>query len=285
MVSTVGVVVGMLLVSVGGYGLYVGHERRGPYELVTETPTTTARQLSAPGRVELKGTVEVADEGAGTFSSPIGRRECVLAAWSVEEYSERGKHSRWQTVASGVRSVPFFVADETGRVLVDVGDHADGGGLLGVSENAAASDGVTAGPVLAEFDRFPVAATVGAEEPAPDHVARFVAGERSVDQQTGSITNVVDIGTAHGDRRYYERTLAPGDDVYVLGDAVPRDPDADVFRAEDLVVRPGEERFVVSNERERDIVRGLRWYKLGIAGGIVAVGLGLLVLGFGLGVA
>ncbi|PSQ39198.1 hypothetical protein BRD13_04015 [Halobacteriales archaeon SW_5_70_135] len=277
MAGEVSLFVAVVLLFGGGYGLHFGLQRRGPYGLVTETPTTEIRQLREPGLVELKGTARETDDH-GTFESPIGRRSCVFAAWSVEEYQSSGKHSSWNTVASGVRSVPFAVDDDTGRVTVAPGDHVDAAGLLTGTGDAAASDGVTAGPVLAEFDSFPRVVETEAGEAPPPEVRRFVAGEGVVDEEPDA--PLLDIGRSHGDRRYYERTIGPDDRVYVLGEATARNPDAvGSFRTEDLVVRPPESTMVVSNQREQALVRQLRLYKLGVVGGTVAVAAGLLLLG------
>jgi hypothetical protein len=276
---------GVVLVGVGIYGLYFGVVRREPYELVTGTETTAARDLSTPGTVELEGRVPT---DATTFPSPIQGRECVLAAWSVEEWDERNDGSlrddRGVRKASGVWSRPFEVEDDTGRVGVAPGDHAESRGLLTPVTDTAASDGVTAGPVVAEFREFPVAETVAPGDEPPERIREFVGSERAVDRQTGSITNLIDPSHGHRHRRYAERTVAPGDEVYVLGEAVPENPDAvGDFRTEDLTVRPGDGRMVVSTLGEDELRDQFRWYRAGIAGGMVAVvaGLALLAAAFG----
>jgi hypothetical protein len=292
-------VLGMIAVGGGAFGVAWGLKRRGPYELITETPTSKILSLREPGLVELKGAVKRLDRtdlgGTGrgdaeaTFRSPLGGREdAVLAAWKVEEWNERGDHSSWQTIASGVWSVPFVLDDGTGELVVDVGDHADSAGLLSGSWNPKASDGVSFGGVMCEFSRFPAVRKLGAEEPTPDDVARFVASSRAIDPQTGSITNVVDIGNKHGDRRYYEASIVAGQDVYVLGHAYPRFRDAAApLRPEQLVVteprRDDEGMLIVSDERERDLVRQTRYHRYGLAlGGLgVVVGAALILAALG----
>ena len=88
-------VLGMIAVGGGAFGVAWGLKRRGPYELITETPTSKILSLREPGLVELKGAVKRLDRtdlgGTGrgdaeaTFRSPLGGREdAVLAAWKVE---------------------------------------------------------------------------------------------------------------------------------------------------------------------------------------------------------
>jgi hypothetical protein len=286
MASVAVVLFGVVLAGAGGFGLWWGYSRREPHELITETPTTEVRRLSEAGLVELKGEVAGPAAGADAFASPIGGDEALVAAWTVEEWDERGDHSRWRTLASGVRSVPFELDDGTGRVAVEVGDHADGG-LFTAGVDPAASDGVSFGDVLVEFDAYDTVRKVGAEEAAPASIREFVAGERTVGPQSGSITNVIDVGNAHGDRRYYEETFGPGERLYVLGRTYPRDPDpAYPLRPGELVVTAPRDdddgMLIVANEREQELVRQTRYHLLGLALGGAGLVAGLVLVGVGL---
>jgi hypothetical protein len=192
---------------------------------MVEQPTRNVRQVTDPGSVELTGEVVPAPEHAEPFEAPLsGTQNCVVAGWEVEEWSETGDHSRWTKLADGVESVPFYLDDGTDRVLVDPGSHATQGGLLGRVEDVGEfRDSVEVDGVTVDFEHVPTVREVGAEEPTPDDVARFVAHERTLDHQTGSITNLIDVGNAHGDRRYSQATIRPGQEVYLLGTARPRD--------------------------------------------------------------
>jgi hypothetical protein len=278
----------VLLVAGGGVGLF-GWRRRGLQRLVAETPTTDARAIADPGVVELTGTVEPApEEGPGTFDSPVGRRDCVVAGWEVEEWDERGDHSSWKTLGDGIRSVPFYVDDGTDRVLVDPGRHSDPAGgffeTLGDLGDFPAS--VSVDDTVVDFRTLPVVQRVGAEAETPPHIRSFVSGERAVGTQRGSITNLVDIGNAHGDRRYYENVVRPGDEVYLLGYARPRDDDAGSnvrLRPETAVVTPpsgGEDGgFLLSTREESALLGGQSVATAALAGGALAmlVGASLLI--------
>lgn len=281
MVGVTATLVGLVLVAAGGYGAYVGLARRGPHQRVTGTSRTRAGALREPGTVELQGTVETAEVGRGTFESPVAQRESVVSAWSVEEYQERGDDgATWRTVASGIWSVPFRVADDSGSALVDAGSHAEAASVMKRVSDAGASQGITAGPVLAEFDRFPVVGEVDAEKPPPQHIADFVEREEALTPRMGDGPSSIDVGQRQGDRRYYERTLGPGDDAYVLGEATRTG--AREFGEDRLVVTPGGPggTFVVSNLPEERLAGRLGSARVLLVGGSALAVLGLLVIGF-----
>ncbi|EMA40991.1 GIDE domain-containing protein [Halococcus hamelinensis] len=267
--------VGLVVGVVGLVFAYTGWLNRKQRRLVTETGTTEVRGIDEEGRVEVKGEV---DADQGVFTSPIGQSDAVLAAWEVEEWNERGDTSNWRTLASGVYSEPFHVDDGTGTVEVSLTDRVSGESesLLSL-DSTVAGDGVAVDNVTCEFEAFPVVEEVGAESEPPEHVRSFVAGERGVSGQLGSITNLVDIGNAHGDRRYSERALGPGEAVYLLGHA---EADADAphpLHPEDVVLTAGnEEPFILSDHAEDALVDQFgSGYRRSLAIGVVLVVVGI----------
>ncbi|MFC5971072.1 E3 ubiquitin ligase family protein [Halomarina salina] len=280
---------GIALLLGGGVAGLFGWRRRGHQQLVAETPTTDVRTIADPGVVELVGTVEPApDAGPGTFSSPIGQRDCVVAGWEAEEWSERGDHSNWWTLGDGVRSVPFYLDDGTDRVLVEPGRHSDPSSKLTekLGDLGDFDASVSVDNVVVDFHTLPVVQRVGAESETPAHIRRFVDGERAVGRQTGSVTNLVDIGNAHGDRRYYENTIAPGEEVYLLGyvrarDASDRDGNVCLRPETALVTPPREDEdgaFILSARGEDALLRGDRVATAALAGGVLAVLVGFSLL-------
>lgn len=197
---------------------------------IFRTPTSKTNDL-AGGPVEVKGRIDrAADE---PITSPFAQSECVLADWTVREWNENGDRESWNVVARGVRATPFYVSDDHGEVLVD----------LGGATGPAKDDPALLDPDLRRSIEGEETVEVGVsdDDPVPEHIRTFVREHDSVGEQTGSVTNAVDVGNAHGDRRYAESRLAEGDEVYVLGEY---DPEAHAVTA------PDDEAMLVSDEPE-----------------------------------
>jgi len=100
---------------VGGIGLLIWgwlvHQRK---RLIESIPTSTIRSL-ALGLVEISGRAQPEES---LLASPFGGLPCVFYTYTVEERAGSDKHARWETIAKGTSEQPFFVSDETGRVLV-----------------------------------------------------------------------------------------------------------------------------------------------------------------------
>jgi len=111
----------------GGLGLLVGlilffngFRLLKKSRLVKDTPTSKIRSL-AMGRAEVFGTIVPFQE---ITMAPFSGTPCVYFRYSLEkQYERRDKqgrvHEEWRQIDSGRWSVPFFVQDETGKVLVD----------------------------------------------------------------------------------------------------------------------------------------------------------------------
>jgi len=50
--------------------------------------------------------------------APFSGLPCVLYSYTVEQRRQSGKENTWETIAKGTSAEPFYVQDETGRVLV-----------------------------------------------------------------------------------------------------------------------------------------------------------------------
>lgn len=53
------------------------------------------------------------------LTAPFSKKTCVYYDYSIQEYQRSGKRSRWVTVESGEKGIPFYTKDNTGSVLVD----------------------------------------------------------------------------------------------------------------------------------------------------------------------
>ena len=81
--------------------------------LLQNTPTSKVDAV-ALGLAELCGRA-VPHE---SMTSPIEQLPCVYWRYKVEEYRSMGKQKGWVTIDSGEKRVPFYLEDDTGRILV-----------------------------------------------------------------------------------------------------------------------------------------------------------------------
>ena len=279
--SWVVVVVGVAML-LGGLAMsYQGYNRWEIAQRIADTPTTPAGDLDSTGPVELEGTVVPKE----SMDSPIAQREnTVLAAWEVEQYHEDDDSSGWQNEGVGITSKPFYVEDESGRALVDLhGDVSGDGELLYGSEMLAdvAGEGLHLDNIIAEFESFDIAAEIPVDEPTPDHITEFCTYQPNIFQPPEGGSGLVDMGNADGDRRYYEATLAAGDTVYLLGEAVAREGASEPLDTEDIVVEPPadpQQRFILSDMGEDGLLSRKKRGRYRLAGGAVLAIVGVLAV-------
>lgn len=288
--STILLTAGVVLLLVAAFAAVYGRQQHRKSALVENTQTTTVRDIREEGRVELKGSIRADD----SFDSPIGGERCTLAAWEVEEWDERGDSEMWQTRAEGIYATPFELDDGTGRVRVDIGNHVNdtstGTGIddiqVGpIDVDRFLSNGVTVDKLLAALTDFSVATTVPPDAAPPERIAEFVQGESSVATQTDSITNILDFGNAHGERRYYEGTLESDDDIYLFGQARAVETATHPLKPEDIVITPPPDgQFIISDKSEAELADSFSLYKYAYAGAVVAAVAGIVGLAVGGGV-
>ena len=83
-------------------------------QLILDTPFSKIRS-AAMGMVEVSGLAV----GPYTMVAPITERECFYFRTVVYEWKQAGKSKQWVRVAGECMHLPFFVDDNTGRILVD----------------------------------------------------------------------------------------------------------------------------------------------------------------------
>jgi hypothetical protein len=83
-------------------------------QLILNTPVSKIRSASM-GMVELSGQAI----GPFTLVAPITARPCYYYRTFVWEWKQSGKNKQWVKVAAECMHVPFFLDDNTGKVLVD----------------------------------------------------------------------------------------------------------------------------------------------------------------------
>jgi hypothetical protein len=82
--------------------------------LILDTPVSKIRSASM-GMVELSGLAV----GPYTLVAPITARPCYFHRTFVWEWKQAGKNKQWVKVAAECMHVPFFLDDNTAKVLVD----------------------------------------------------------------------------------------------------------------------------------------------------------------------
>lgn len=200
------VIAALFFFGVGLFLIYKGFDEYRTGRLVRDTATEKVRS-AAVGRTELKGTAEPDDE---VFERPFTDGECLYAHYSIREEREdpshdsddHGSDTEWVTVDSGTWVTDFYLADDTGEVLVE--PEADA--KFEVSEE------------------YTTTYRVHEHESEPPEVREFLAETASADP------------TSHHEREYTEEVIPPDESTYVLGGAEPRE-DGSGDNEDRLVIR------------------------------------------------
>jgi hypothetical protein len=98
----------------GIYLFFHGFQLLGRRRLILDTPVSKIRSASM-GMVEISGLAV----GPYTMIAPITARPCYYFRTIVWEWKQRGRSKEWVKVAAECMHVPFFVDDNTGRMMVD----------------------------------------------------------------------------------------------------------------------------------------------------------------------
>ena len=82
--------------------------------LILDTPVSKIRSASM-GMVELSGLAA----GPYTIVAPVTERPCFYFRTIVWEWKRQGRSNQWVKVAAECMHVPFFLDDNTGKVMID----------------------------------------------------------------------------------------------------------------------------------------------------------------------
>jgi E3 Ubiquitin ligase len=99
---------------VGVYVFYRGFHLLQRKRLILNTPASKIRS-AAMGLVEINGLAA----GPYTMVAPITGVPCYYFHTTAWQWQQRGKNSQWVKVADERLHLPFYLDDNTGRVLVD----------------------------------------------------------------------------------------------------------------------------------------------------------------------
>lgn len=253
--------VGYVVVAVAGGGYFIrkGFRRWRQRHLIESTPTEQAHSLSI-GPSEIKGRA-VTDEG-DELQAPFSEDECVVARYEIEEYDSSGDDSSWKTLERETRFTPFYVEDETGKVLVK--PHQD-----------------------AMFDLDPDDWTVeyvDSSERGPQSIREFVHRHPEIDFPS-------DASGKHNDRKYRQNLIRTGESVYVFGTVQQRDGEVDpgASNEERLVIQKVEDDsmreplFLISDDKECALIERRKWalWRLPVGGLFLVAALVTFLFVFG----
>jgi hypothetical protein len=105
---------GVIGLGMGVYLFFHGFALLQRRRLILDTPFSKIRSASL-GLVEVSGLAV----GPYTISAPVSERPCFYYHTLVWEWKKQGDDKKWVKVVSECVHVPFFLDDNTGRVLVD----------------------------------------------------------------------------------------------------------------------------------------------------------------------
>jgi len=109
-----GIIIAVIGACVGVYLFYRGFRLLQRKRLILDTPASKIRSASM-GLVEINGLAA----GPYTMMAPITGVPCYYFHATAWQWQQRGKNSQWVKVADESLHVPFYLDDNTGRVLVD----------------------------------------------------------------------------------------------------------------------------------------------------------------------
>jgi hypothetical protein len=112
-------VAGAAAVALVAGGLRYFDRERQLKRTLARTPRTAVAQLST-GVVRVTGRAARVEE---PLTAPLSQRSCVAFQLAIDERRAHGNTVRWRPVVRVREAHPFWVADETGRVLVEPGPH------------------------------------------------------------------------------------------------------------------------------------------------------------------
>jgi hypothetical protein len=109
-----GIILAVVGAVAGMYLFYRGFRLLQRKRLILNTPASKIRSASM-GLVEINGLAV----GPYTMLAPITGVPCYYFRTTAWQWQQRGRSSEWVKVADESLHVPFFLDDNTGRVLVD----------------------------------------------------------------------------------------------------------------------------------------------------------------------
>jgi len=236
---------GAACIGIGLYGFSWGLRCYQRKRLLQNTPMSKVEAV-ALGIVELYGRAAPHEP----MTSPIEQLPCVYWRHKVEELRSTGKSTQWVTIDSAESHVPFYLEDETGKILV-----VPDGATIEIPTH-----------LQVESSNLPLGGDLSF------HVFAF-AQQKGIDLD----------GVFTRKKKFTEWIIVPGDTLFVFGPVIAKDDDhvTEAKTGGRLVCQDGScPFFFISNRSARDVETEFEWKAVGavIGGGLLAVlGLGMLL--------
>lgn len=192
---------------------------------IEHTPTSKIRGISL-GEVEIYGEafnpqLEQKDNNSENIS-PFSKKKCVYYITTIEEERKNKNSTYWQVIHLDKFIRPFYVKDDTGKIIVD--------------PHGAKFDIPLAFEEISGFGR----------DPSNDVRAYLDKNEIKFEGLFGMNKKL----------KYTERIIAEGDKVYVFGDTVPSGKMSSVGN-ENILINKKNKRslFLISTSPEKDVLK------------------------------
>lgn len=220
-----------VLFCLGAFLFFVGFKVRRKKKLIENIPTSKIRS-AAVGLVEISG--KAASFG-DLLDAPFASSKCVYYRYRVQEQRGSGKNRHWVTIAKNETQGPFFVEDDTGKILVM--------------------------PQGAEFhlhvdNTYYNYTLFGSKS---DSRARFQAGLEKIQVNHKGLFGL------NRQLRCTEIYIEPGDQIYVMGSAGPSAlGGGSAVGHENLMISKGSgPYFCISDKSEKELLKKLMWQMIG----------------------
>jgi len=208
------------------------------------------------GRNEVVGVAQPLYE---PITTPFTSTPAVWFSWELEQYKKSGDNSEWVTVEKRSTAAPFWIQDETGRVLVRP-RRAEVEAVQTLCENL---DGGFAPP----YSRWQLRQWVLVGEDVIERSVSAADGDfQEPPEGSGGIFSFKadtagPISGLSGKHRVTERAIAVGAPLYLLGTARPRTDGPGLEFAGDV------EELLVSTKSEAQVASSSGWLARGGAAG------------------
>jgi hypothetical protein len=232
-----------LIYSVAGFvaGIFVmwrGFHWFKRKRLIEDIPTSKVRAI-AMGLVEIQGKARQATKEI--IRAPLSGKKCVHYKYVVEKRVQSGKSSHWKIISRGYNPDPFYLEDNTGKVMVEP-KYADM--HIPKSHQSSSSWGKDPGAQVKSFLK---------KESIKFEGALFGANYTM---------------------RYTEWIITPGMQLYVMGTAADNpyvENATSVHGVEDAIIKKGSDGILmISNRKEKQVLNKIKWKAIGyLAGGFL----------------